>query len=269
MFQNTITMDYKICIPTFNRPKILRERTVDLLRRTNGYFLLHKVILFFENEEQVSLYLDAFEDEWWKKWISSRKVITNTEGIGAKRNFIRKYAKDEKLVNVFCIDDDIDEFYFFEDPVQDLDDFLQTAFKETKKKKLNCWGVSAFHNPFYLKDNTTTNLKYICGAFYGFIVDQDKPVLQTSYNHYEDFEFSILHFIRDGGVLRYNGYAIKTKYFGEGGINQSYGGLENRKKDMKEAGERFVSEYPNYSRLIEKKYGFDIRLNWRAKPSVV
>ena len=67
--------------------------------------------------------------------------------------------------------------------------------------------------------------------------------------------------MRDGGVLRNNGVCIVTKYFGDGGINASYGGLEERKKDMEIQCKYLNERYGSMTRLIEKKYGYDIRLN--------
>ena len=68
------------------------------------------------------------------------------------------------------------------------------------------------------------------------------------------------HFLRDGGVVRFNKIAVKTKYFEqEGGICGSLGGLENRKKTMEINSKYLVERFPGMCRLHEKKYGYDIR----------
>jgi hypothetical protein len=254
--------NYRICIPSFNRPEIIKTKTLKLLEKYNIEFNI--IDIFIENEEQFDLYYENLKDN--VKYHDLNLIITDTKGIKEKRNFIRNYYYHYEDCEFICsIDDDIDELCIKVDdkkikPIDNLNEVIINNFVYTKKLNLNIWGVSAYHNPFFLQDKISTNLKYICGAFFGFIVDKKKEILQTNFNHYEDFEFSILHFIRDGGVVRFNNICIITKYFGDGGINESYNGLENRKLDMKKSGEKFVEMYPEYSRLIQKKYGFDIRL---------
>lgn len=257
-------MNYRIAIPSFERVPILVNKTFKLLKKHNISF--DKIDLFLETkdlQDQYELYLDDTE----YSHLGFNIIITDTVGIGAKRNFIRNYYRQEETFckYVVSIDDDIDDLCEMDKSLEGLENFIETAFIETESLNLNLWGVSAFHNAFFMKQNISTNLKYICGAFFGLIIDLDKTMLQTTYNHYEDFEFTIKHFHRDGGVVRFNDIALKTKYFAEGGINESYGGIVNRKQDMEVAGLRFVDEYRGIARLIEKKYGFDIRLNHRAK----
>lgn len=254
-------MNYRIAIPSFNRPQIIKNKTLKLLEEYKIPFDI--IDVFIENQYQYDLYYESMVDN--EIYHDLNLIITDTKGIGEKRNFIRNYYFHMYSRYVLCIDDDLDQICEKVndksiEPIKDLNKMIIENFEITEKQNLNIWGVSAYHNPFFLKDNMTTNLKYICGAFYGLIIDKNKKPLQTKFNHYEDFEFSILHFQRDGGTVRFNKYCLITKYFGEGGINESYGGLQNRKKDMEVAGKKFILLYSDYSRLIEKKYGFDIRL---------
>jgi len=247
-------MDYIIAIPSFKRVEIFRTKTLRILKDSNVN--MENVFLFVENEEQKKLY----------EPLHNKIIVTDTVGIGAKRNYMRKWFRDTNQKYVFCIDDDINMIKNMRDELEDLDKFIRFAFEKTEELGLNIWGVCPFDNAFYMKETVSTNLKYICGALFGLIIDKNKPLLQTTYNHYEDFQFSIEHFKRDKGVCRFNYMCIKTKYFGDGGINESYGGMSNRQLDMEEAGKRFALEYQGYARLIRKKYGYDIRLNHCAKP---
>ena len=247
-------MDYIIAIPSFKRVEVFEKKTLQLLK--DSTVNLNKVILFVENDEQKKLY----------EPLHNNIIVTNTVGIGAKRNYMRKWFRDTNQKYVFCIDDDITMIKNMREKVKDLDKFIIEAFEKTEELGLNIWGVCPFDNAFYMKETISTNLKYICGAMFGLIVDKNKPLLQTTYNHYEDFQFSVEHFKRDKGVVRFNYICIKTKYFADGGINSSYGGMTNRQKDMEKAGKEFCLEYPGYVRLIRKKYGYDLRLNHHAKP---
>ena len=214
-------IDYIIAIPSFKRVEIFRTKTLRILKDSNVN--MENVFLFVENEEQKKLY----------EPLHHKIIITDTVGIGAKRNYMRKWFRDTNQKYVFCIDDDINMIKNMRDELKDLDKFIRFAFEKTEELGLNIWGVCPFEN---------------------------------AYNHYEDFQFSIEHFKRDKGVCRFNYMCIKTKYFGDGGINESYGGMSNRQLDMEEAGKRFALQYQGYARLIRKKYGYDIRLNHCAKP---
>ena len=86
--------------------------------------------------------------------------------------------------------------------------------------------------------------------------------MTTKFNHYEDFCFTCQHFLRDGGVLRFNWIALKTKYFNpNGGITEWYGGKELRKVAQKKDALRFIEQYPGMAKIISKQYGTDLRLN--------
>lgn len=247
--------DYTIAIPTFERPKILFNKTLALLETHN--INPNKIIIFLKDIEQKNKYegLDNY-----------KVVLTDCNGIGETRNYLQTYFYERpEYTNVLFIDDDMTEIMDYDKPIKDLNSFIIEAFKETKKRNLNIWGVSAFHNTFFLKHTITTNLKYICGAFFGEIFDRTKDEIHSDMNHYEDFDKSLLHFERDGGVVRFNYIALITKYFGEGGINESYKGIDNRKKDM-EAGAYYMKDkWGDAVKVIQKNYGYDLRLNHHYK----
>jgi len=253
-------MNYIIAIPSYKRAKILKEKTLAFLKKHS--IPREHIEIFVESEEMKKNYEKIIGPYTF--------VITHAKGIGATRNFLRYYYKYETHhTNVLYIDDDIEELNDYDTPIQDLHRFIKEAFVITKSAKLNLWGVSPFHNTFYLKDSITTTLKYICGCFCGEIIARDKHDIYTDVDHGEDFQFSMEHFIRDGGVLRFNKIAIVTKYFEEeGGICGSVGGLKNRQKTMEENCKYLVDRYSGMCRLIEKKYGYDIRLNHRYKNNI-
>tara|TARA_R110000772_G_scaffold89184_3_gene184977 strand:- start:326 stop:1087 length:762 start_codon:yes stop_codon:yes gene_type:complete len=246
----------KFIIPSFQRPDILKQKTLNLL--INTYHVRSEDIdILLEDPKEGDTYRNVLGDLYPKDFIFHYQ-----KGIGSVRNFIKHYYKYEsKEINVIYIDDDIDEIRIMDKQLPNLIDFVNEMFKETENRKLNLWGVSAFHNPFFMSETITQSLKYICGAFNGEIIDRDKHDIYTEFDHLEDFAFSCEHFIRDGGVVRNNGVCIVTKYFGDGGINASYGGLEKRKIAMAKAVIEFKERYGDMCKIIEKKYGADIRLN--------
>ena len=248
-------IDYKIVIPSYQRPQIFKDKTLALLKK-------YKIPI-----DNIDLLLGTPEEGQEYRKVLGNSFATNfiyhgQKGIGAVRNWIKWYYKYQTNVKyVVYLDDDITSILDWQTPIENLESFIENMFYETETRKLNLWGISAFHNPFFMKKTITTNLKYICGAFSGEIIDRTKHDIYCDVDHGEDFQFTCEYFLRDGGVLRNNGVCIVTKYFGDGGINASYGGLEERKKDMEVQCKYLNERYGSMTRLIEKKYGYDIRLN--------
>jgi hypothetical protein len=245
--------DYTIAIPSFSRSNILFSKTLPLLFRYN--ISKDKITIFLRDEQERKNYGEENLEGY-------KVVLTGCIGICETRNFLQFYYYDNlEYTNVLFIDDDIESIIENKLPIKDLDNFIKEAFRETKTRKFNIWGVSPFHNHFFMKDTITDNLKYVCGAFYGEIFDREKYMILSDVGHGEDFQKTMECFIRDNGVVRYNGIAIKTKYFGEGGINESYGGLENRQIAMERNVKYLKERYGSMCRIKIKDYGYDIRLN--------
>ena len=113
------------------------------------------------------------------------------------------------------IDDDVEGVYqLIGDKlvaIVDLDLFFKEAFEFLKKENLFIWGVHPVKNAFFMKPTKTTNLKFIIGTLYGFIVRHTKE-LEPVCEEKEDYEQSILYYLKDGGVMRHNDITIKTKF---------------------------------------------------------
>jgi hypothetical protein len=248
-------MDFCIAIPTYNRPEIFKQKTMKLLMKHN--IPTDNVLIFMEDEDQKELYGE----------LPYSVILTNSYGIKDTRNFLQRYFYNHNdIKNVIYLDDDIKEIHNYDKPLENLIEFGNKIFEELKEKNLYICGVSPYHNKFYLKKTTTTTLKYICGCFRAEIIRKDKPLILTPISHFEDHLFSCEYFKRDGGVMRKNWIAIETKYFEEiGGINGSMGGMINRQKIMEVNKNYMLEHYKGMVRAVEKKYGWDIRLNHNFK----
>ena len=75
----------------------------------------------------------------------------------------------------------------------------------------------------------------------------------------EDFERSILYFLRYNGVARYQGAGVITKY------TQTPGGLQSspRTQNMIDGINYLADSFPDAVKRVTKKKGSDIILNWR------
>lgn len=251
-------MNYRIVIPTYKREQTISIKTLALLRRHNIPY--ENIDILVEDQEQVNSYL---------KYISSdyNFICHYQKGIGAVRNWIRYYYKHETNVNhIVSLDDDIDEIMDFDQPMCDLNGYIEKMFNTTANAKLNYWGVSNLHNTFYMTPGKiTTGLKYIAGAFNGEIIARDKEDIQVAFDTLEDFAFTCEFYLRDDGVIRDNGVWLKTKYFNDGGICETYGGTMARKKAMEKDSIDLCTIYGDMVKRIEQDYGYDIKINSRWK----
>ena len=245
----------KIVIPSFNRENMIKVKTLDFLHRNN--IDVDEIDIVVETDEMKDRYIESIGKDY-------NIIVSNTTGVGEKRNFVRSHYRNETdLEEIVCIDDDIDELIDIDKPLLLLR-LIQDAFSLCKKYGICMWGLCPFHNPFFMSRSPliSTNLKYICGAFFGLVIDRSKYLIHTDIDHGEDYQFTMEHFLRDGGVLRFNHISINTKYFEQkGGICESLGGLKNRQKQMKDNSEYLVERYEGMCSLRVKKMGYDIRLN--------
>ena len=247
---------YKIFIPSFNRSKKLKNTTLKLLKKYK--VPNYKIIIFLENDEQY--------EEYFKELFHNYEiVITNTKGIMEKRNFMKTYQRDKRLRYVVNMDDDIEKIWCMKEEIKDLDFFIRLAFKTTKSKNLNYWGINPSLNNHFLYRSVSTNLNYICGAFNGTILNMNKNEIHCDIDHFEDYLFSCEYFLRDGGVVRFNNIGLQTKILTKGGICDSLGGLQNRKKTFYENGMYLINRYPDMLSLSHNKHGYNLRVNNRFK----
>ena len=247
-------MDIEIAIPSYNRPKIIREKTLRLLMDLG--VCSSQIRIFVRDEEQKKMY----EEQIGKSW---NFHLTGQSGIDATRNYLRYYYHHTDLDGVLFIDDDISEFTDMGKPIdKPFMELIQYFFKETKDRGGRLWSVNALNNTFYMRDKITTSLRYCIGAFQGLILDKKKDIIFCYVGHFEDFQFTFEHFIADGCVVRFDRYGITTKYFElQGGICGNLGGMKERQKEMEENAHYMVARYGDMCRIKIKKWGYDLRLN--------
>jgi hypothetical protein len=253
---------YQIAIPSYNRPEKICKYSLDLLKRHNISF--DCLTIFLHTKEQKLLYEKSLN-----KYFPNTKFnihITNQVGIGKTRTYIRRYYDDD--TKVFFLDDDMKEVLEKgEDKCNDLHKLICTGFTECIKENATLWGISYYDNKFYMKDTITTTLKYIAGGICGVIVNKDVKEFDVEIDQWEDYLFSIKHFMLDGKVIRLNKYGIVHKpYDPDGGICSAMGGRENRIKVLEESAIELCKQYPNAMKVCYNKGKLpNIRLNWRYK----
>ena len=250
-----MTFNFEIAIPSYNRANIIGKKTLKLL--LDFEVPINKILIFVRDKEQQKEY----QKELGKCF---RFHLTGQTGIDSTRNYLRQYYHESEFDGVFFIDDDITDFTELGNPISiPFMDLITYFFEETKKRGARLWAVNALNNTFYMRDKITTTLRYCIGAFQGLIIDREKPIIFCDVGHFEDFQFSIEHFLEDGAVVRFDKYGITTKYFElQGGICGQLGGMKERQKEMDENAKYMVERYgEDVCRIKWKKWGADLRLN--------
>ena len=238
---------YVIAIPTYNRSDVIFRKTITTL--LNGGINYKHIFIFVANAKEKNTYAAALPDY---------KIIVGKLGIANQRIFIRNFFKPGQYV--VSIDDDIEQVLTLHKdklaPIKDLHSFFLKAYDDLKRERKYMWGIYPVRNPFFMKQTTSTGLSFIIGALHGFIVRHDKKLNpSTLAEGKEDYEQSILYFLRDGGVIRYNFITIKTKFLAKGGLG------EDRFERNKLSADFLFHKYPNLVTIFHRANGMtEIRI---------
>ena len=245
---------YKVAIPSYKRADALLRKSLHTL--INGRVNSSRIYIFVANKEEKQIYERTIPKHMYHKIVVGKKGITN------QRIFIKNFFKEGDYV--VSIDDDIEDLFKLNGEkltkIHNLDAFFKHAYKLLKREKLFLWGIYPVSNPFFMKgkEKISTSLKFIIGLLHGYIVRHDKS-LEPNKNikSKEDYEQSILYYERDGGVLRFNDVAAKTKFLAKGGLGQ----IDKRFEMNRKAAAYLSKRYPNYVTVFHRQNGMtEIRL---------
>jgi hypothetical protein len=246
-----MSSDYVVCIPSYKRAKLCNDKTLTTLHKMN--IEPNKIYVYVANKEEKEEYEKTLDKSFYNK------LVIGIKGLAQQRQFIEEQWPKGKHIVFF--DDDIESIDLKLSKLfkgKSLDYFFKYAFDECKKMKSYIWGVYPVFNPFFRKDRDEISscLNYIIGAFYGVINrPKFKPIqltLTKENGQKEDIERTILYFVEDGIVLRFNKVGFVTKYYGKSG---GLGTFDARLKPMLEASKKIQKKYPEYGSVITRKSG--------------
>ena len=243
--------DYIIAIPSYKRSDVCNTKTLKMLHENK--IPTEKINVYVANKEEYEEYKKKLDPKLYGKLIIGKK------GLVQQRQYIIDHFPSGK--NIVFFDDDIESIDLSLSPLfksHSLDFFLKTAFEKTREMGSYIWGVYPVFNPFFRKprEEISTCLNYIVGAFYGIINrPENKKILLSltkENGQKEDVERTIRYFKEDGIVVRFNKIGFITKYYGKTG---GLGTFEERLKPMLEASQRLKKEFPEYGDISTKKNG--------------
>ena len=236
--------NYVVAIPTYDRVDEVVKKTLQTLK--DGKVTKSKIYLFVADEEQYALYDQHVPKHLYNKLVIGKKGITN------QRIFISQYFDEDKYV--VSMDDDVEELQILKqdklEKITDIHAFFIEGYKTLKKHDLFIWGIYPVRNAYFMYDKITTDLRFIIGVTFGFIVRHDEG-LQMSVNAEtkEDYEQTILYFLKDGGVVRFNNVTAKTKFNAKGGLGT------DRFTRNKHASVYLSTQYPELVKRKDRKNG--------------
>lgn len=270
------SVKYVIAIPSYKRSIMIKEKTLSMLQKHN--IGAQKIYIFVSDDKQAYEYKHIIPKNMY------HKIIVGELGLKNQRNFISKYFPNH--TNIVQMDDDITDIkqldfgksklskktkkphkYYQTKSIEHLNQFIKHSFIQCRLKNLFLWGVFPVNNPYFMNTNTTTDLRFIVGPFFGIINRKykDRKDLLSTINEKEDVERSIKYYLKDGGVMRFNYISIETKYYRNPGGMQSE--MKNRKEEALKSAKYLHNTYPQYTTLyFKKKSGYpEVKLKDKTK----
>lgn len=228
-------MDFVIAIPSYKRHITLKNKTLALLSRCN--IPKDIIYIFVANSEEYKLYNETFPEY--------PNIIIGEPGMCKIRNFMTNYFPENQ--KILYIDDDISDFIEINvfgkaKKEYNLLSIIREGFHECETKNCNLFGIYPVSNAFFMGMSTTFDIRYIVGCFYGVI---NKKNILVSLDDKEDYERTILFYLRDGGVVRINRFSPITNYYSEKG-----GMMETRTLErVHNSAVELCNRYPNLAKL--------------------
>ena len=205
--------NYVVAIPSYNRVQEIIHKTLKTLN--DGGVPSSKIYIFVANPSQRKLYEENVPRSLYNE------IVVGKKGIANQRVFISRYFPIGQYV--VSMDDDVEKLEKLRGDkltkIHNLDDFFRKAYDFLKKEELYIWGIYPVHNPFFMHNKNTTDLKFIIGVLHGYIARHLKSLEPSVHaESKEDYEMSIKYFLQDGGVVRFNNVCAKTKFNSPGGL---------------------------------------------------
>jgi hypothetical protein len=239
-------MNYSIAIPSYKRSKTCNDKTLKLL---NELGIDKSVINVFVVEEELEEYKNTLNPDYYNE------IVVGKKGIVPQREFIEEYYPLN--AKILMIDDDIIKLDLTLTDYKTADEFIRDAFITCEESGAFIWGIYPVWNEYFRKTRTaiTTKLTYIMAGWCGIInrrLEETKLVLTREGNK-EDFERSILYYLKDGKVIRFNKVGVRTKCYACDG--SGLGTLKQRLEPMKNGSIVLNEKYPDLTKIKIRKNG--------------
>jgi hypothetical protein len=248
---------YIVAIPSYDRAEVCRDNVLTMLKNQN--VKASQIDIFVANKEEAELYKIIPTDMY-------RKIIIGKKGLLQQVQFIIKYYPEGQ--HIVRLDDDVKKIFkkvhtkaeqvsrkkMRVIKLLNLNTFFTQAFKTLQKEHLTLWGVNKTLNPYFMTDGYSTDLRLIVGAVNGWInthsKDYEFKLLKPENSIGEDIENTLIRYINDGGVLRFNDVGFMAGKVGQKGGIQSAMGNDKRMQVIKYNNKLFTKHYGKYGEVV-------------------
>jgi hypothetical protein len=210
--------DWVVAIPSYRRATTLRDKTLKILHEYK--IPRNRIHVFVATADEAATYRATLDPATYGH------IHIAEPGMAAVRNFITRFFPVGKPI--FNIDDDIRGFLEWsptarrhERPLKNLAAAITAGFAAARRTGYRLFGFYAVPNGFFMKGGPpSTDLKYIIGSVWGIL--NPGPVLTVTIDDKEDYLRSVMMYLLDGGVLRFNNIAPQSAYYKEpGGMQET------------------------------------------------
>lgn len=234
----------RVCIPSYNRPDGLKSKTLAFLERS-GY-PSELIYIFVASASEKVRYLQT---------CPGYQIVIGVPGLKAQRRFISDWLSEDEIY--LGMDDDIDGVKTLGKSFLDL---IRDAYERITTRQCGLWGILPKDDGRCFKDNSTEHLSFIIGCL--FVCRNHKDIILEGLCETDDYERSILYFLRYGAVCRYRGAGVSTDYKG------TSGGTTDTKVRKGQSVSDLIFRFPDMCSYRDKKGSPDLILNWRYKKSI-
>ena len=206
--------DYVVAVPSYKRAEILKEQTLNTLDRLCAD--RERIHVFVADDAEREVYEDALNGEY--------RIVVGVRGISSQRKYYHEYFPEG--TRIISLDDDIADLMEKQDNTIEttgytLDQIADIAYAVCEKHDARLWGINPVANGFYMKDQITVGLRFICANFMGsyagdwVYTDPQRRMTPTG----EDHHSTLRSYTRYGNVVRLEYLTPKTRYWAKGGID--------------------------------------------------
>ena len=236
----------ELAIPSYKRSKSISEKTLKFL--SDAQYPPDKISIFVASEEEAQRYYQDVSRHLYGR------LVVGSPGLMEQRNFINRYYPEDSIL--VSMDDDIKKI---DCPQDNFLDLVRDAVKRIDTREAGLFGVLPNDDKRRYKDDITTHLSFIIGSFFICRIHHD---IEITYPEKDDYERSILYFVKYGQVLRSRRAGVQTTYTGGTGGLQEAGRIQRMELGVKNLMERYGGLY---CKRKDKNGMPDVTLNWRSK----
>lgn len=233
-------MSFKVAIPSYRRSDVIRDKTLETLRR--GGVAISDIYIFVTDDEQ----------EAYEKACNGYQIIVGLKGLVEQRAFIQGFFPLD--TNIVMIDDDVTQIYQpvsekTKEEITDLPSLFCRMILRMGIEKVTICGCYPVDNIKFSYGNkeVTTDFKYLIGVLTILKNKKDPELLvDPSDLLHEDKIRTLKYYQKEGKSLRFNHVCFKTSYYAKGGICSA---VEDRLTKHSEKSEELCKKYPGFFRI--------------------